>query len=273
MQNLKWQHGLDTVPEDLDMDFSHIFAPLSSDGECTETTSTPSDEDCPEIASPPSDRECTEATLTSPEVVILIDWDDTILPTTWLHLQGLLGADGSINALKMSSQQRTLLHELESKVTQVLWSAMSHGRVVVVTNAVEGWVQASSSAFMPDLCRVLDQLDVISARSMYECDGDASPFSWKQLAFADVLDAAFDERLQSAQQHVISIGDSMCEHAALTAMREKSNSHYAKSLKLMERPSIEVLIEEHSVMSDTLEFLAYHEGHLDLELMPERPAS
>jgi len=272
MQNLKLQRWLDTVPEELDMDFSQDFGRVSWDGECTETTSTPSDEECAEIASLPSDRECRDATLTSAEVVILVDWDDTILPTTWLQLQGLLGVDGSINTLNMSSQQQMLLHDLESKVMQVLWTAMGHGRVVVVTNAAEGWAQASCSAFLPDLCHVLDQLDVISARSMYECKGETSPSSWKQLAFADVLDAAFDD-LHSVQQHVISIGDSMYEHAALTAMQEKSSSHYAKSLKLMERPSIEVLIEEHRLMSDALEFLAYHEGHLDLELMPEHPAS
>lgn len=272
MQNLKLQRQLTTVPEDLDTHFSQAFVRCSSDGDCTETTSAPSGEECAEIASLASDGEGIDMTLTGPEILILLDWDDTIMPTTWLVLQGLIGADGSIEALKMSSQQQTLLHELESKVTQALWTAMGHGRVVVVTNALEGWVQASCSAFMPSLCHVLEQLDIISARSMYECSEDASPFSWKRLAFADVLDAAFEDSSNS-QQHVISIGDSMYEHAALTAMQEQSSRHYAKSLKLMERPSIEDLIEQYCTMSENLDFFVSYEGHLDLELMPERPAS
>jgi len=268
MQSLKLQHQLATVPEDFDMDFSHDFPRCSSDGDCTETTSTPSSE----ISSLPSDVECIDTTLISPKVLLLIDWDDTILPTSWLLQQGLIGADGSIETLKMSSQEQTLLHELESKVTQALWTAMGHGRVVIVTNAAEGWVQTSCSAFMPSLCHVLDQLDVISARSVYECSEDACPFSWKRLAFADVLEAAFEDPSNS-QQHVISIGDSMYEHAALAAMQEKSSSHYSKSLKLMEGPIIEDLIEQHSVLNESFEFVVSHEGHLDLELMPERPAS
>jgi len=75
MQNLKLQHQLATVPEDFDMDFSHDFPRCSSDGDCTETTSTPSSE----ISSLPSDVECIDTTLISPKVLLLIDWDPSKL--------------------------------------------------------------------------------------------------------------------------------------------------------------------------------------------------
>eukprot|EP00438_Fugacium_kawagutii_P009003 Skav217159 [mRNA] locus=scaffold566:85766:87088:+ [translate_table: standard] len=77
-------------------------------------------------------------------------------------LQGL-----SESEISLTQEQQVLLQELEVKVEQTLLTAMAHGRVVIVTNAADGWIETSCAAFMPGLRPLLDEIDLLSARASY----------------------------------------------------------------------------------------------------------
>ena len=46
--------------------------------------------------------------------------------------------------------------------------AVKYGKVYIITNAAEGWVEFSAAKFMPDVLPVLDKVTIISARTKYE---------------------------------------------------------------------------------------------------------
>lgn len=45
--------------------------------------------------------------------------------------------------------------------------AVKYGRVYIITNAQEGWVEFSCQKFMPEVLPVLDKVKIISARAKY----------------------------------------------------------------------------------------------------------
>ena len=93
------------------------------------------------------------------QVVTIFDWDDTLLCTT--HLEAVQRQYGAIPV-----HVRDQLAQLEKVVHQILVQAMAAGKVFIITNASEGWVQHSSGMCMPGLVELLKQIEVISARAI-----------------------------------------------------------------------------------------------------------
>ena len=57
---------------------------------------------------------------------------------------------------------------LESAAVKILEMAINYGKTYIITNAAEGWVEFSSSKFMPEVFKILHKVTVISARSRWE---------------------------------------------------------------------------------------------------------
>jgi hypothetical protein len=111
--------------------------------------------------------------------VIFFDWDDTLLPSSFLSSRGFrLDTDDSL--LVDCLEQ---FKDLENSAKKVLSLAMTYGKVVIVTNAEHGWVQLSAQKFMPGLVPLLNKFPVVSARSTYETMFPNSPWKWKFYAF------------------------------------------------------------------------------------------
>lgn len=195
------------------------------------------------------------------KTLFIFDWDDTLFATSWADQQGLLGKSaGSPNQM-----QQALLVILVDRVQQTLTTAMQHGNVVIVTNAVQGWVQKTCHRFMPMLVPLLDQITIISARSLYESCGIYSPAEWKRLAFCNVLDA-FCEECQVQSWNVISIGDSIHEQLALESATFDRPECYTKTVKCVEIPKVEQLIEQHELINTCIPDSLIISGNLHLNL-------
>ena len=80
--------------------------------------------------------------------VIIFDWDDTLMSSSWIDPEKLLPTD-SFAALPADLQAR--FAALEEQVGRCLSAAAALGNVVVITNAEAGWVEYSSKRFMPRL--------------------------------------------------------------------------------------------------------------------------
>jgi len=189
------------------------------------------------------------------QTLTFVDWDDTLFPTTWLQEQELLQGDFVVGV-----EQREWLEKLAIRVEITLRLALQFGRVVIVTNAQQGWVEKCCTEIMPSLSEVLDDVDVISARSTYEtCSG--CPSEWKRLAFEQELLGS-----SIAQYNVLSLGDSMHEQRALLSLCQKKRNCFGKSMKFLEAPSIEQLIEQHDFVVSCFLEVAEHNGNLDVEI-------
>merc|ERR1719203_2522611 len=81
------------------------------------------------------------------------------------------------------------------------------GKVIVVTNAEEGWVDLSCKAWLPSLLPTLAQCEVCSARSTYEPQGVTSPAGWKARAFEQAVHQFYSRYPNQSWKNIISIGD------------------------------------------------------------------
>ena len=109
--------------------------------------------------------------------------DDTLMASSAIAKHGL--CPKYINEEpEIPDDVQAELKELEESVVQLLETALSYGRVVIVTAAETGWVELSASLFMPRLVPFFDtRIKVVSARSTYEYLYPDCPRRWKVEAF------------------------------------------------------------------------------------------
>jgi len=204
-----------------------------------------------------------ESCLSTNTTLVIFDWDDTILPSTWLQLQGLTLDPDSVP----TEEQRSLLEALAVKAVKTLESAKLWGTVIFITNAEEGWIQRSCQKFLPSLLESLESVKLLSARSAYEPMGEASPTAWKLLAFESEIEGFIDNLSDSAaglQKNLISLGDSKHEREALVRTTMNMTECYAKSVKFVDRPSVEQLTREHELVNGSFPQIMQHLGMMDL---------
>eukprot|EP00929_Paragymnodinium_shiwhaense_P040295 TRINITY_DN21053_c0_g1_i2.p1 TRINITY_DN21053_c0_g1~~TRINITY_DN21053_c0_g1_i2.p1 ORF type:complete len:328 (+),score=59.16 TRINITY_DN21053_c0_g1_i2:145-984(+) len=194
------------------------------------------------------------------ETLLIFDWDDTLLPSTFIQQAGLKLTDDS----QPTEEQWEQLRIVSLASLRTLKAAKRLARVVIVTNAERGWVEMSCRKFSPWLYHALDGVRVLSARSQYEQPGVTSPFEWKYLAFESEISNWTAWFASAAVNSIISIGDAGHERLALLRAAKGFPDCRAKSVKLTVRPTVPVLIKEHELLGTCLKPIVRHEGSLDL---------
>merc|ERR1719183_406994 len=215
-----------------------------------------------ETAEPPLPEveDATGLTFSSEDTLLIFDWDDTLLPTSWLQKQGLSLEADSIP----TEEEKAQLDAMADHAMQTLHAACSYGTVIFVTNGEHGWVEMSCGKFMPSLLPIVEDIKVISARSMYESGVVTEPSDWKYFAFEDEIGSFCADVLPGGRKNVISLGDSIHERQALIRVAENVGPHCCgKVVKFMERPEVEQLVEEHALIQQLLPQVVYHNAQLD----------
>jgi len=203
------------------------------------------------------------ARFSAEETVLIFDWDDTVLPSTWVQCQGLRLDQGS----ELSAWQREQLVEVATVAAETLRRAKECGTVVLVTNAERGWIELSCQKFMPTLMPSLENVKIMSARTTYESEHNASPLDWKLRAFEDEIRRVYGSATLvdlERRKNVLSLGDSVHEREALLRATALLPSCRAKSLKFVERPDIAQICKQHSLVASCFDRIVHHDGNLDL---------
>lgn len=232
-----------------------------------------SGETIPETLSAENNR-----TFSRSETLILFDWDDTLLPSSWLS-ERQLTLDPSCNP---SEQEQAYLDAIANTVCSLLVAAVHCGRVVVVTNAESGWVDLSAAKFMPTVLETLNlwHISVISARSEFESVHLQHPVQWKVEAFRHLLLLAYPmdsendrskirRRIDNrSRRNVVSFGDSDSERIALIrcVKSEPGQNSLYKSLKLCEHPTPTILQRQLQLVQRLMPMIIHHSGNLDLRV-------
>jgi hypothetical protein len=196
------------------------------------------------------------------ETVIVFDWDDTLLSSSYLSSRGYrLDTERHV-----FSEIHPQLAELEASVISVISLAITYGTVHVITNAETGWVQLSAAKFLPGVVPWLSKVNVISARSTYESMFPDSPLKWKFYAFQERLSGVFHDSMSHREKNIISFGDSHVEREAVRAVTRGYANTKTKSVKFAERPSMEQLRRQLELVTNCMQYIFSHEGDLDLQL-------
>lgn len=103
------------------------------------------------------------------QTIILFDWDDTLCPSNWIRDNR--PALSFFRPAPNEERFQKPLAELAVQVEATLKLAMKMGKVIIVTNAMEPWVETSCRNFMPSILPMVVDLPVIYARSIYDSHG------------------------------------------------------------------------------------------------------
>lgn len=194
--------------------------------------------------------------ITKENTLIILDWDDTLFPTTWVMKNG-------IDVMNFSLKERfiKIFTELDNILSELLVKLQNYGDVVIITNALPVWVKVSSST-LPKTNKILNGLKIVSARKNYKYIS-SNMMDWKKLAFKN-------EITQLINKHnflnIISVGDAEYEYIALVNLYKATNTDkLLKSIKLMDHPSNEILIDQLKVLTKVIPNVCLNDNHLDLK--------
>jgi hypothetical protein len=203
-----------------------------------------------------------DSPFTMEQNLLIFDWDDTILPSTWIQKQGLTLNDASV----VTEEQREQLNSMAQCAIRTLREAKRHGTVVLVTNAERGWIELSSRKFMPSICPLLEGFKIVSARALHEKPGVTLPSMWKSLAFRTEINTFYQSLDPDSTRNVISFGDAMHERLAVFQVTSDMTNTHTKSFKFMEQPHLEQLKKELELIFWCLRHIVSHSGTLDLQV-------
>lgn len=210
--------------------------------------------------------------------VVVFDWDDTLCPSSWLHAENLLPKYRG-HQIMATREQRRMLALIEANVVRLLKKAVSYGPVFVVTAAEYGWVEMSCALYLPSVQQVLELSDIhiVSARSWYEqtfgAGGDSN--SWKHEVMQLIARKCFMQQSDakataagepSVYYNFVSVGDSMAERDACHSAVGHVPFTFAKTLKFVEHPSSEEIVQQVELTHDSFEQMCGWGANLDLRL-------
>jgi len=167
--------------------------------------------------------------------IIIFDWDDTLLPTSFLTPGGIFNENMNLNDI-----EKEKLLKLEQAVFKLLTEAVEKGNVYIITNAGNGWVEYSANRFYPSIMPILEKIKIISARGEYEKIFPGNSRQWKIEAFLN-LQENINIKLVT---NIICIGDSLFEMEAGRILASKFKEAFIKTIKFREAPKLDELLKQ-----------------------------
>lgn len=197
------------------------------------------------------------------DTTIIFDWDDTLLSSSWLAANNMrLDFPGEI-----PKDVQDHLECLQDSVINLMGLSVTYGTVVIITNAETGWVEQSCRRFMPRVLPWVSRVKVLSARSTYEALHPEAPCEWKYQAFAREIYNMYASHHFESRKNIISFGDSIHERQAIHRVKERMGTGTrTKSIKFVERPTVEQLKRQVDVVASIFDEIARHHDSLDLML-------
>lgn len=217
----------------------------------TDTLSSPSDEG-EEEEEAAEEQEC-ECEYAHDGTLILLDWDDTLFPTTFIN--EILNSRDKNDLCLVRDDQIEALANLGNATLSLLTALVTkygQNNVHIVTNSLNGWI-AESLCYAACITKIYKQIQtfleehditMISAQSKYAKKHiKSTPLQWKQLTFDDILKS---DKTKSSYSHIISIGDQITDHYSVKKCIESLTAYSPihHMIKLKMSPTVNDMINE-----------------------------
>mmetsp|Transcript_53109 Transcript_53109/g.137174 ORF Transcript_53109/g.137174 Transcript_53109/m.137174 type:complete len:542 (-) Transcript_53109:135-1760(-) len=177
------------------------------------------------------------------QTCIILDWDDTLFPSTYvrddlrLSLKCSLAQQKVPDSIKQEAQRN--LYGVAVEVEQLLRRANSHGQVILVTLAREPWVTDSCRYFFPGIEEVLQELNIktvyaqqgrnVEYNKMQMMSAADTELYWSRMkgeAIRAHVEDFYSQYRGQTWKNVISIGDSDFERlGTMNAVAEYMVEH------------------------------------------------
>jgi hypothetical protein len=197
--------------------------------------------------------------INSDSTLIILDWDDTLFPTTWVNKY-------NINIIDKNNQivYQKFFKNLDILLEKLFRLLIKCGNVMIITNALLNWIDISSKILpiTSDFIQRANIIKIISARSDYS-KTSSDPMEWKRLAFAKEL-----QKLNKNINNIISIGDAEYEYNALVKLYVSDENQFRllKTVKFVRNPDITHLADQIKILYNSISKICKEPTFLDLEL-------
>lgn len=178
--------------------------------------------------------------------IFIFDWDDTLLPTSFLSPGGVFDID-----FRLSKSDNEKLSLIEKEVTNILNNAINKGEVYIITNADKGWVEFSASKFYPSIMGLLSKIKIISARDEYEKKFPGETEKWKIEAFLN-LQKHINPNLVT---NLLCFGDSIFEIKAGKILASKFREAFIKTIKFKEAPKLDDILKQLTLVTKKFDYI------------------
>lgn len=169
--------------------------------------------------------------------VFIVDWDDTLFPSTWF-----------ISKQKIETEQ--LLIKLDKYIEKLLNKMIKMGQVIIISNATLQWIQISSS-MLPNASKIIKNLKIISTRDKYKT---------KTKAFNDIIGT----KIKFGYVNIISMGDAEYEYDALIQLNKIPKEKYLKAIKFAKIPNYSNVVYQLKSLIENIDNIAIIKNNLDL---------
>ena len=194
--------------------------------------------------------------------IIIFDWDDTLLPTTFLVSKGIFEQD-----IEYTKYEKQKLIELEDLILQLLTLAVNKGDVYIITNSDKGWVEYSSRIFYPSLSTILKKIKIISAKSKFQDKFPDDSRLWKINTFINLTNDINVRKVTN----IICSGDSIFEIEAANILASKFNEAFIKTIKFKEKPDLTEVYKQLKLVF--MQFNIIHSAVKNLTIRVEKKKS
>ncbi len=194
----------------------------------------------------------------------LVDWDDTLFPTTWVN-------STEIKLKEPSNEAIELFSTLDILISSIIMDLKLHGDIKIVSNGSRKWIRSCLN-LLPTVSFILANcnINIMSARDLFEDDYEYK--EWKRIAFQICVSDYFDDGHED--QHIISIGDSKYEHEALLELEEfevnkPQKVRHLKSIRFKKDPDLNMVARQLKYLQNKLEDFIKLEGTHSLKIYKE----
>lgn len=187
--------------------------------------------------------------------VIILDWDDTLFPTSWV-VNNNINLTDSLNRWKYLS----IFNKLDNILCALIKKLQKYGQVIIITNALLNWIKDSVSV-LPKTSEVIKYIKILSARQLFQTQSN-DIMEWKKRTFKQIINNKINNK---KILNIISIGDAEYEYRALIDLYnyDKSKKKILKSIRLIHNPNKNILIDQLMVLYNIIPNICSYNNHID----------
>ena len=187
--------------------------------------------------------------------LIIIDWDDTLYPTSWLMSNNI-----DLTNPRLRTKYMTYFENLDNILSATLEHIKTLGDLIIITNAMPEWIELSVSV-LPKTQKCLKDIEIISARKRYHQTTKIS--EWKKNTFYDEI---VKRSKYKKYYNIMSLGDAEFEYNALINLYDLNNipHKYLKSIKFIKTTEYKIIIDQLIMIHDNIKKLCIEPRHIDL---------
>ena len=193
--------------------------------------------------------------------IIILDFDDTIFPSSWL---------ASININRHSSdisENHFLeIQKLDDIIFNFINSICDSSIIYIISNSDSYRIHSNSQKFLPKSYPLFLKCIIISSRDLHSESHPDNPELWKKLTFTTLLDYLVQKFAPfNSFFNILSLGDQINDRDCLFfASSPHQHIINAKSIKFISKPSVDLIYKQIQFVHSHLNSILDYNNNLDI---------